>query len=122
MNGSPKVLNVVHARVRTHTHTHTHINKKILFMSRGPVSVQMLAGNQRIPGAELFLHLSLVCNNCQHQNWHPTTTVRLLQVNRDQNTCQKIWGRSNKMALFVYPESPLQKSQPFSLGKHCLKG
>lgn len=29
-------------------------------MSRGPVSVQMLARKQRIPGAAQFLHLSLV--------------------------------------------------------------
>lgn len=64
MNGSPKVLNIVH----THTHTHINKNKIIPFMSRGADSLQMLAGNQQILGAAQFLRLSLVCNNCEHQN------------------------------------------------------
>lgn len=37
------------------THTHTYINKnKISFMSRGPVSLQTLAGSQTSPAATQF--------------------------------------------------------------------
>ena len=71
----------------------------IPFMSRGSVSVQTLAGNQRIPAAAQFLHPSLVAlaqlsngNNSEHRNWHLDTLVLLLQAYRAQNTCQEVGG------------------------------
>lgn len=92
-------------------------------MSKGPVSVQMLGGNQRVPGAAQFLHCHLLL-----PSWARTTPVNIKTIPQrfwccyykltDPKTCQEA-GVCGKMTVFV--EQSLRpgrlKSQRFSLGK-----
>lgn len=93
----------------------------IPLMSRGPASLQLLAGNQdsrcsTVPAPVTCLQQLLTPKLAPQHNGAAIT-----REERPKHM-PKIWERGKKTTFFVYPESPLLKSQPFSLGKYSLKG